>query len=660
MRNAGPIESPTDPFASVPLPTRGTSRKPKIEGLPPGVSRDIFGAHEQPPPEPRPQEPPKNGAMPPVATTSQPWPVNGADPEPPPFGMRTSLDRPPSLDGGEPPRKRRLLPGIAVLLLIAVALAYLVPAVLMSDAVLRGTRVAGVDIGGLTVTQAADKLRGELAVKLNKPVVVDIGGRKDTIQPDEAGLELDVVATIGQAPSGFPSPVEVWRALTATTDIEPKVTVDASQLTRTVEAMAETVDRPPHEGRVVFKGLRPVATQPRSGALLDRSDAVRVITDAFLRGSGTAIVSLQPAEPTTTARAVQRAAAQARRAVSAPITLTIDGKQAQIAPATIAANLAFVPDGEGALRPEFDAEAVLATVESSLVDATQVPRDATYQIVNGKPVLVPSREGTGVNAKALARDVARLVRNGGDRVVPVTLADAPPEVTTEQVADLGIKETVSSFTTTFDCCQPRVTNIRRMAEQVDGVLVKPGETFSLNELVGERTAEGGYVMADQIVGGRLLTIMGGGASQFATALYNAAYYAGYEDVEHTPMDYHSARYPAGRDAALLHPDLDLKWRNDSDHGVLIKASSTATSVSVVLWSTKRYDEIKAVESDRREFTPFRRETSDSATCRPTVGQQGFTVDVTRVFIRDGEEIKRDEKVTTKYRPQAQVVCTGAN
>ncbi|MEU4574445.1 VanW family protein [Nonomuraea sp. ATR24] len=657
MRNAGPIESPTDPFASVPLPSRGTSRKPKIEGLPPGVSRDIFGPQEQPAQEPRPQEPPKSGTLPPVPTASQPWPVNGNGSEPPPFGMRTPLERPPAPDA-DPPRKRRLLPGIAVLVLLALALAYLVPAVLMSDAVLRGTRVGGVDIGGMTVTQAADKLRSELAVKLNKPVVVDLGGRKDTIQPDEAGLELDVVATIGQAPSGFPSPIEVWRALTTTTDIEPKVTVDPSQLTRTVEALAETVDRRPHEGRVTYKGLRPVATQPRSGALLDRGEAVRVISEAFLNGTGTAIVSLVPAEPATSARAVQKATAQARRAVSAPITLTLGGKQAQLTPATIAANLTFVPDGDGGLRPDFDAKGALATVESSLVDATQVPRDATYEIVNGKPVLVPSREGRGVNAKALARDVVKLVRSGGNRVVPVALADAPPEVTTEQVADLGIKETVSSFTTTFDCCLPRVTNIRRMAEQVDGVLVKPGETFSLNELVGERTAEGGYVPADQIVGGRTLTIMGGGASQFATALYNAAYYGGFEDVEHTPMDYFSARYPAGRDAALLYPDLDLKWRNDSDHGVLIKTSSTATSVSVVLWSTRRYDEIKAVESDRREFTPFRRETSDAAGCRPTTGQQGFTVDVTRVFIRDGEEIKRDKKVTTKYRPQAQVVCTG--
>ncbi|MGN9785635.1 VanW family protein [Nonomuraea sp. ZG12] len=665
MRNAGPIESPTDPFSSVPLPSRGTSKKPKIEGLPPGVSRDIFGPQGQQQETRRPAgaapAAPNGGALPPAAPPSQPWPVNGHPQEPgsaqaPAFGGA----RPgPALIDPDPPRRRRLLPGVAVLLMIVLAMAYLVPAVLMSGSVLRGTRVGGVDIGGLTVTQAAEKLRTELAAKLNKPVVVDIGARKDTIQPDEAGLQLDVVTTIGEAPSGFPTPVEVWRALTGTTEIEPRVTVDASQLARTVDALAETVDKPPHDGRVAFKGLRPVATPPRDGELLDRAKAVVVISDAFLRGSGTAVLSLDPAQPTTTPEAITKAEAQAKRAVAAPITLTLGDRQAQLTPETIAANLTFATDGEGALIPQFDAEKALTGVESSLVDAAQVPRDATYDVVNGKLVLVPSRQGRGVNAKLLARDVAKLVRGGGERVIPVRLSAAPPSVTTDQVTGLGIKENVASFTSTFECCLPRVTNIRQMAADIDGKLVKPGETFSLNDVVGEPTTEGGYVQAPQTVGGRVLTVTGGGASQLATTLYNAAFFGGFEDVERTPMDYHSARYPAGRDASLLYPNLDLKWRNDSEHGVLIKAASTATTVTVALWSTKRYDKVEAVESEKRDFTPFRTETSDAADCRSVVGQQGFTIDVTRVFFKGDDELKRDPKVTTKYRPQAQVTCTAA-
>lgn len=666
MPNAGPIESPTDPFASVPLPTPG-ARKPRVEGLPPGVSREIFGPQDQhqhqEPQGPQPSSGPQargGGALPPVSQPPQPWPMNDAplpEPSAPPAfgGLAPAPERLPAFIDPEPPR-RRILPGLVVVVLVLIALAYLAPAVIMSGSVLRGTKVAGIDIGGLTVTQAADKLRTELSAKLAKPVVVDIGGQKETIQADEAGLELDVVGTIGQASSGFPTPTEVWRGLTGTTQLEPKVTLDPAQLTRTVEGLAESVDKAPREGKVSFVGLRRQIVTPRDGVLLDRGDAVKQISDAFLNARGSVALTLRPAKPDTTLEVVKQAAADAKQAVSAPITLTLGGKQAQLTPAVIAANLSFVPDGKGGLAPKFDAAKACETAEASLVDAAQAPSDATYQIVNGKPVLVPARAGRGVDDDRVAAAVAKMIKSGGSRTIAVQLATVKPKVSTAQVSGLGIKEQVAEFTTAFDCCQSRVTNIRRMAEQLDGYVVKPGETFSLNQVVGERTHEGGYVDAGQIVGGRMVNIVGGGTSQFATTLYNAVFFGGYEEVDHTPMDYFATRYPAGRDVALLYPDLDLKWRNDSSDGVLIKTASTPTSVTVTLWGTKRYDKIEADESDKRNITPFRRESGSGPNCLTTSGQQGFTIDVTRVFYQDGKEIKRDKKLTTKYRPQAQVVC----
>ncbi|MFI7639606.1 VanW family protein [Nonomuraea sp. NPDC049400] len=661
MRNAGPIESPTDPFASVPLPTSGVSKKPRIEGLPPGVSRDIFGPPDRQEPRPAqgPSAPggPSGGALPPVAPPAQPWPMNDKQspaPAAPMFG--TPVERPPAYEP-EPPRRRRLLPGLLAFVAVLAGLAYVVPAVLMSGSVLRGTHVAGVDIGGLTVTQAADKLRNELGTRLSKPVVVDIAGRKETIQPDEAGLELDVVSTIGQAPSGFPSPQEVWQGLTGKTELQPKVNLDSSQLARTVEGLAEAADKKAREGRVFFSGLQPKIRRPEDGVLLDRDDAVRRVGDAFLRGGGNVVLTLRPAKPVTTPQAVEAALAKAKQAVSAPITLALGGKQVQIPPAMIAANLTYGSDGSGGLAPTFNAKAVLAAVESRLVDAAQQPRDATYDIVNDKPVLVPARTGRGVNDKLLARDAERVFDQGGSRTIPVRLGAVAPTVTTAQVRGLGIQEVVGTFNTTFDCCQARVKNIQRMAQELDGHLVKPGETFSINEVVGERTVEDGYVEAGQIVGGRMVNIVGGGVSQFATTMYNAAFFGGFDLVEHKPMDYFAPRYPAGRDVTLLYPETDLKWRNDSEHGVLIKTAFTDTSVTVTLWSTKRYDKVEAVESDRRDFVPFRTESSSAPDCLPTQGQQGFTIDVTRVFQKDGEVVKKDKKVTTKYRAQPQTTCT---
>ncbi|MFB9473335.1 VanW family protein [Nonomuraea salmonea] len=661
MRNAGPIESPTDPFASVPLPTSGVSRKPRIEGLPPGVSRDIFGPQERQ--ESRPAQGPSaaggtpgKGGLPPAAPPAQPWPMASEKEPAQPAPVFGTPQRPSSYEP-EPPRRRRLLPAIISLVVILAALAYVVPAVLMSGSVLRGTRVAGVDIGGLTVTKAADKLRAELASKLSKPVIADIGGQKETIQPDEAGLELDVVGTIGQAPSGFPTPEEVWRGLTGTTDLPPKITLDAAQLTRTVEGLAGSVDKPAREGRITYSGLEPQARTPANGVLLDREDAVRRIGAAFLSGGGSVVLTVRPAKPVTSSGAVEEALTKARAAVAAPLTLTLGPKQVQIPPAMIAANLTYGVDGEGRLVPRFNAKAVLEQVEGNLVDAAQQPRDATYEIVNGRPVLVPSRPGRGVNDKLLARDAEKVFDQGGSRVVAVRLGTVAPTVETSRIEGLGIKEIAASFTTTFDCCQPPVTNIQRMAQKLDGYVVRPGETFSLNDALGERTVEDGYVQAGQVVGGRTVNVVGGGGAQFATTMYNAAYFAGFDDVEHQPLDYFSSRFPAGRDATLLYPEPDLKWRNDSENGVLIKTASTPTSVTITLWGVKRYDKIEAVESEQRAFTPFRREVSSAPDCVPTTGEQGFTIDVTRVFHKDGKILKKDKKVTTKYRPRPQTVCT---
>lgn len=654
MKNAGPIDPPTDPFASVPMPARPKRKKPRIAGLPPGVSPDIYGQDDHQAAAPQPSAP----AIPPVAPPPQPWPMTEEqrhDPPPPPAPVFGIVQQPETRPELEPEPSRRRSPLALVLIVAALAAVYVVPAIFMSGSVLRGTKVGGVDIGGLTVSEAGEKVRTGLADTIARPLVVLVDGRKETIQPADVGLELDVVATIGQAPSGFPSPAEVWRGLTGTTELEPKLTVDAVRLAAAVEGLADAVDKEPREGGVSFEGLQPVAVTPRDGQQLDQGAATQAISAAFLHSTGTVALSLSEVKATTALASVNQVAAQAKDALSGPIVLTRPGRTAELTLATIAANLTFEPDRKGGLRPKFNAKRALAGVESRLVDAAQAPRDATLDLIGGQVVVTPARKGRGVDDKKLAQDVAGLVTTGGSRTIPVELAVVRPNVTEQDFTELGVKEQVSEVTTGFDCCLPRVTNIRVMAARLDGYLVKPGETLSLNTVVGRPAKEDGYVEAPQI-GGRIVQRYGGGTGQFATTMYNAAYFGGYEDVDHTPQDFHMLRYPDGRDAALLYPSIDLKWRNDSRYGVLVKTSSTPTSVTVALWSTRRYDEIKVISSGRKNIVAFGKETSSAPGCFATSGQVGFTIDVTRSFVKDGKEVKRDEKLTSTYRPQVQRTC----
>ncbi|HEX6286995.1 MAG TPA: VanW family protein, partial [Acidimicrobiia bacterium] len=138
-------------------------------------------------------------------------------------------------------------------------------------------------------------------------------------------------------------------------------------------------------------------------------------------------------------------------------------------------------------------------------------------------------------------------------------------------------ERVSRFTTFYDCCQPRVTNIRRMAAEVDGYVVMPGETFSIDQVVGPRTSSGGYVPAPYLQNGQgRCCAIGGGVSQFGTTIHNAVFWGGYQIDDHRPHTGWISRYPLGIEATLVYSSIDFKFTNDTVTPVYIETSSTGT------------------------------------------------------------------------------------
>src|SRR5690606_30903513 len=175
------------------------------------------------------------------------------------------------------PSRRRGRRVLTVTLAVALILflGYLVPAILMSGKGLPGTTVSGVDIGGLTVTEAAERLRARLDERARKPIVVQAMGIRQQVYPEDAGLSLDVVGTIEQAPSGFPNPIQVVRALIGEIEIQPEIDVQTSKLTAAVQRLAQRIDRPAREGEIRFKGLTPQVVTPRDGSTV-RSEAPRV------------------------------------------------------------------------------------------------------------------------------------------------------------------------------------------------------------------------------------------------------------------------------------------------------------------------------------------------------------------------------------------------
>ena len=148
----------------------------------------------------------------------------------------------------------------------------------------------------------------------------------------------------------------------------------------------------------------------------------------------------------------------------------------------------------------------------------------------------------------------------------------------------GLATLGSQFVTYFDPRKTaRVANIARAAKLVDGSVVRPGETFSLNQTVGPRTVNRGFDFAPVIAADNVLRQgVGGGVCQYATTLFNAVFFAGLPVVERHAHSIYISHYPTGRDATVSWGSLDFRFRNDTSHSIVIRSWIDSDSLTVAL------------------------------------------------------------------------------
>jgi vancomycin resistance protein YoaR len=290
------------------------------------------------------------------------------------------------------------------------------------------------------------------------------------------------------------------------------------------------------------------------------------------------------------------------------------------------------------------------------------PKNATVRLVNGKPKVIPAVNGTTIKADNLKKAVEPvLIKPAAERTVSVKLTGDKAEFSTQDAKNLRIKHVTGQFTTHFPYAAYRNINIGRAAALMNGTLLKPGETFSLNQIVGERTKANGFTEGYIIKDGRFRKELGGGVSQSATTTFNAMFFAGLKDIEHKPHGLFIDRYPAGREATVAWPSLDLKFQNDTKYGVLVQAyivkgtPSQQGSITVRMWSTKTYDKVVATSPIKLNFTTGREIKDDSKDCEPTSPVQGFDVRYQRLFYQNGSVVRR-ENFSWTYSPTNRVIC----
>jgi vancomycin resistance protein YoaR len=438
----------------------------------------------------------------------------------------------------------------------------------------------------LGLAYAVDHARGvgQGTLTASTPIVVRAPGGDLRTTAADLGLTVDGPASrraLDDARSS--NPIDWVRGLFGQRRAGLVTRVDEAKATALVRASDPTTRKEPVEPAVVGTDDGLEVRDGKPGRGLDPVQVIAAVQVAAGHGGPTVEAKADPVRlPPRHSRAEAEALARrAEQLTGDELVLTAGEATTTVSSSTLRSWIHSDDD----LQIDVDADEVQADLARLLAGATRPAQDATIRIEGGRPVIVPGVVGLRCCGPGAA-DAVRTAVLRGRSSASVPLRDTQPDRTSDDLRKLEIVEQVGTFTTRHPAGQPRVTNIHRIADLMDGTIIGPGGRLSVNTKIGERTTEKGFVVDHSIADGKFVETVGGGISQFATTLFNAAFFAGLDLPTYQAHSIYISRYPYGREATLSWPKPDLVISNTTPYGVLVDTSYTGSSLTVTLWSTR--------------------------------------------------------------------------
>ena len=458
-----------------------------------------------------------------------------------------------------------------------------------------GVRVAGVDVGGLTPEEAAARLDIALAYPATAPVTLVYGEQRWETHPINIGFALDNRAAareayaVGREGSLWERLLARWEARQGGVNLPPVGVFSEPLALQYLERVAEAIDRPPREAALRLEGTRVVAQKGEMGQHLDRAAALAALRKALpqlhpltlpLPVVADAPAILDPAKPAQRLRAI----------LAAPLKITLpraaegDPGPWTFSPQTIAPMLRITPQ-QGTFALDVDTRPLRGFLERLAPELQRQPANARFIFNDDTHQLELIRhavEGRTLDVDASVAALRKAIL-AGQHVVPLVVHFTPPQVGDHATAQqLGITELVGKYTSFFyGSSAERIHNIVVASQRFHGVLVAPGEVFSMAKVLGDVSLDNGYAEALIIYGNRTVKGVGGGVCQVSTTLFRTVFFAGYPIVERHPHAYRVLYYEqtpsgaddpdlAGLDATVYAPLVDFKFKNDTPYWILME------------------------------------------------------------------------------------------
>lgn len=552
-------------------------------------------------------------------------------------------------------RGTRVTLGVLIGLIAIAVIAFGADYLLNKDRVPRGATVGGVAIGGMLPGEAQRLLESELGAAAAEPVQISAGEMNTQLLPAEAGLNVNWEDTVAAAGEQSLNPITRLLGLFRDFEVDVVSDIDDAALQPTLDRVQADLTRDPADATIFLANGTVETTEAVNGQSIDRAELNEEITGRWLDPAGVE-VDAEITEPEILDDAVTEVAeGPAANAMAAPIVAQgrddIDG----IIPLERMAEVVTFHYEEGEFRTDVNMEVAQGILAENLGATEDEMQKAQITFPGGAKAVTPHVDGVEINWEETLTDFPDRVIGEGEKEFEVVYIDDPATFTTEQAEAATFNDVVGSFST-GGFSETSGINMGITARDVNGAIVLPGETFSLNGHTGPRGTAQGYVEGGIILNGRADTAVGGGVSQFATTLYNAAYFAGMEDIAHTPHSYYISRYPAGREATIYDGAIDLQFRNNTEHPIRIDTSMGGDELSVQIMGMKTV-EVESVNGGRWAQTSPHTVSVPASECSPSGGAPGFTTSDTRI-IRDlnGNELSRETQ-TTVYDPQPIIRCS---
>ena len=544
------------------------------------------------------------------------------------------------------------------------------------DRVYPNISILGVNIGGLSKTEATQALVDHLKPFRDTPIVLSYEGRNWNVSGTELGMDIsyldsiDQAFTIGRSRDMLTNMETIWQVMKSGLEIPVTVVVDERKTQESVARLVPVIDRPAQDPAVVLNGttLRFVGGAVGRMVLIDETVArIREVLPLMAKQQPVTVATREL--PMNITQAAKDAAQQRMTAlVGQPLVVRVGDAEYTWTSDELSRMVEYVQtDAQGgptgytlSLNP-YMIERRIDKIAEETQTKPVYPRVKWDMGV--LTITKPGVPGWRLN-KQEARDLITTTIDNGVRSVTLVPRYVPIPVNETNLNTLGIVDLVSEGKSDFSgSAAYRVTNIQAGLNVLDGVLIPPGDEFSFNETIGAIDETQGFVEGYAIVQQRTQLEFGGGICQDSTTVFRAAFWAGLPITERWGHSFYISWYdkfgPTGMDSTIFTGGPDLKFLNDTGKWLLIQTSSNPKTgiASVKFYGTPTGRKVEMIQNIyNRVSAPVEpvfvtdAEQPAGAVKQSDRARDGITIDIARTIIDPDGTVRAPEIYRTRFKP----------